>query len=98
MSYKQTLTEDRRLSILRILQDVPGASINHFVLQDALHDLGHSVSRDLILSDAAWLKEQNLVAVDELPGIWVLRLLARGDDVAKGLAFVPGVKKPVPGL
>lgn len=97
MTYAQIVTEDRRLCILRLLRDAPGASVNHYVLQTALDALGHKVSRDAVRADAAWLAEQGLADMEAVNEIAVLTLTGRGDDVAAGRAFVPGIKKPVPG-
>lgn len=100
MSFQKLLTEDRRLCVLRLLSGAPGREANHFVLRTALRDLGHAVSHDVVLSDLAWLAEQGLVSTTGAGtngDLTVAALTGRGQDVAEGVAVVPGVKRPLPG-
>ena len=97
MSYTKLLQEDRRLTVLRLLAQSPGHEANHYVLQAGLDQMGHNISRDLVKSELIWLGEQGLIVVEDLGGPFVASLTGRGEDVANGRAFVPGVKKPVPG-
>jgi DeoR/GlpR family transcriptional regulator of sugar metabolism len=88
-------TEDRRLAIVRLLEEQPSA--NDGVLQSLLEMLGHAVSRDVVRSDLAWLDEQGLVSVEVVMGrVHVATITDRGVDVAKGRSVVPGVKRPSP--
>lgn len=98
MSFADVLTEDRRLCLLRLLTQAPAASANTYVLHSALQAMGHSCSADQVATDVSWLAEQGLVTVEDLGKIRVVKLTARGDDVAAGRALVPGVKRPVPGV
>ncbi len=97
MSYEAYLSEDRRLVILRLLAEDRDYSLNDSVLQTALEQIGHGVSRDKVRADIDWLAEQELVTrriVREK--IHVATLTQRGADVAAGLATCPGVKRPGP--
>lgn len=99
MSYKQFVAEDRRLVILRLLDEDPGGSHNHAVLQQALKGWGHTVSRDVVKGDLAWLAEQGLVTVSMIgdgDAYHVATLTDRGADVASGATIVPGVKRARP--
>lgn len=97
-SFAALMAEDRRLGILRLLKTAPGKSANHYVLQTALEQVeAHRVSRDTVKTDLAWLEEQGLVTVEAVGHLVSAALTGRGDDVASGLASVPGVKTPVPG-
>lgn len=98
MDYNAFVAEDRRLVILRVLQRQPDYRANSSVLQLALERLGHGVSRDQVRSDLAWLAEQQLVRTIpvEEAAVVVAVLTERGGDVAKGVAVVPGVKRPSP--
>ena len=87
---------DRRLVILRCLNEDPGYNLNESVLQSMLDALGHNVSRDRIRTDLAWLKEQGLVAIEEVVSVQVASITGRGIDVATGRVIVPGVKRPRP--
>lgn len=95
-SFQRLLDEDRRLVILRLLAEDPGYQLNVYVLRPAMEAMGHAVSHDKVGTDLAWLAEQGLVTVGQASGVTVGRLTARGADVAKGLAIVPGVKRPEP--
>ena len=97
MDFKEVMAEDRRLVLLRLLNDAPGAKANTYVLATGLRAMGHECSQDQAETDAAWLEEQGLVSVDKLDGVRVVQLRSRGADVAEGRARVPGVKRPVPG-
>lgn len=99
MSYQTTITEDRRLSLLLVLQATPGYSANQFLLSQAIDGVyGHKASIDQVRGDLAWLAEQGLVTTREPgnSGVMLAELTARGADVAAGRAVVPGVKKPLP--
>ena len=88
------LAEDRRLVILRVLLESAAYTANEYLLHSMVERLGHVVSSDRIVTDLAWLGEQGLISVDEVAGVRIARLLARGEDVARGRAEVPGVKRP----
>lgn len=99
--YARFLAEDRRLCLLRILAESPDMRANHYVLQTILGSLGHGVSRDLVRTELAWLSEQGLLETEcargEVCDVLVARLTARGEDVARGLVSVPGIKRPQAG-
>lgn len=98
MSLDKLITEDRRLVILRLLNEQPDYSLNSSLMQSALFQFGHSVSRDVVRSDFAWLAEQQLLTVDQLSNeLYLAKINNRGVDVAVGLAIVPGIKRPGPG-
>lgn len=88
--------EDRRLAILRILEESAEYRSNLFLLQRMLAILGHPVSQDGINTDLAWLAEQGLLVLETVGGVGIPQLLARGLDVACGRAIVPGVARPMP--
>jgi len=96
VDYNAFLAEDRRLVILRLLTDASGYKLNASVLQMSLDRLAHSVSRDQVQTDIAWLAEQGLVRREEVGGVVIAHIVARGIDVAAGRAVVPGVKRPAP--
>jgi hypothetical protein len=93
-TFAERLTEDRRLVVLRVLADLPGYKANSTVLTLALDSFGHTVSRDYVRGQVAWLAEQRLVEVEDLGPVLLVTLTERGMDVGRGLAFVPGVARP----
>ena len=94
---RDLITKNRRLAILRFLSDEPDYALNTSVLQTALAHIGHGVSRDRVEADCAWLAEQGLADVNSLDiPVTVVRITARGVDVARGVAVHPGVDRPLP--
>lgn len=89
-------TENRRLEILRVLAADPAYQANDALLQRALQIYGLTASRDQIKTDLAWLKEQGLVVLDDMAGLYLAKLSGRGEDVARGLAVIPGIARPRP--
>ncbi len=98
MGYKEFESEDRKLAELRFLAESNDYSLNAGVMQTALSEVGHNVSREVILADFSFLEELDLVKTKHtLDGkVHVATLTGRGDDVAHGRTVVPGVKKPRP--
>lgn len=95
--FQNTITEDRRLSLLLVLQSTPGYSANAFLLRDAVDQIyGHSASVDQVKTDLAWLSEQGLITTRTSGDVVLGTLTTRGADVASGRAVQPGVKRPMP--
>ena len=92
---RDLLDQDQRLVLLRSLLDC-GDSANESILQTCLQSYGHKVSRDTVRTQLAWLREQGLVTLSDVSGCYVAEITGRGDEVASGLATIPGVKKPRP--
>ena len=92
---RDLLDQDQRLVLLRSLLDC-GDSANESILQTCLQTYGHKVSRDTVRTQIAWLREQGLVTLSDVSGCYVAEITGRGDEVASGLATIPGVKKPRP--
>ena len=97
-TFAELQAESRRCAVLRFLADAPGFEMNTSVMQDALDAYGHPVSRDQVETDAAWLAEQGLATIEDLGPVRVIHLTGRGEDVARGRAVVPGVKRPRAGV
>ena len=95
-AFNELVEADRRLVILRVLEEDAGYSQNEYVIQTCVEALGHNVSQDRLRTDLAWLSEQGLITVETISGVRVARLTARGADVAQGKTTVPGVKRPRP--
>lgn len=97
MPFQKFAEEDRRLVILRHLAEDADYTVNSSILQSALEVWGHSISRDRLHADIAWLDEQGLLTFDEVSSVYVAKITQRGLDVAQGRSTVPGVKRPGPG-
>lgn len=97
MSFDELLTQDQRLVILKALRTDLGYSHNESIIHSILERFGHKVSRDKVKNHLVWLREQDLVTLEEVCGYFVATITQRGVDVADGAATVPGVKRPGPG-
>lgn len=98
-TFAERLREDRRLVILRILSEQPGRRLNSSNLHAGLLHLGIPASRDDVVTDAHWLRDQGLLQLDAVPeveGLYLCTLTARGNDVATDNTTVPGVSRPTP--
>ncbi|MGL5813490.1 MAG: VpaChn25_0724 family phage protein [Aeromonas sp.] len=96
MSFKEMITSDKRLVILRSLREMTGYKANDSILDSCLETFGHSVSRDEVRTHMRWLEEQGLITVEKVGETLVAKLTGRGGDVATGKSMVDGVKKPRP--
>ena len=85
-----------RLSILRLLADLPGYCANDSVLHQATNAMGLSCTRDQIRTHLTWLAEQRLVTVVNAGHLTVATLTERGDDVGAGRSVIDGVQRPSP--
>ncbi|KJZ07796.1 hypothetical protein TW85_24685 [Marinomonas sp. S3726] len=89
--------KERRLVILRLLAEDTDYRAPSSLIERGLEMYALSTSRDNLHTELFWLKEQGLVTLDEIATVYVVTLTQRGLDVTKGLATVPGVKRPGPG-
>ncbi len=94
--YGDTLRRHRRLAVLRHLEAIPEYTGNASILQDVLRGLGLPASRDQVVTELAWLKEQGMVSYDSQAEFLVVTATARGVDIARGLAFHPDIQRPNP--
>ena len=97
MNYRELVMADMRLVILRLLADDADYECNSSVLQMAVEQYGHRVSRDQLHTELAWMSEQGLVTLTEIHSVQIAKLTTRGLDVAQGRVVQPGVKRPGPG-
>jgi len=95
-TFAALVAADMRLVILRTLAEDADYSHNEYVLSEVLAMFGHRVSGDRLRTELFWLKEQGLVQMEDVSGVTVAKLTARGADVACGAAACPGVKRPKP--
>ena len=95
--FQRRMVEDRRLVILRYLDEEPDGRMSVSLMTDALEIMSHCVPRTTVLEDAGYLEGLGLLRVEYVGSVPILRVTARGAEVAKGLIEVPGVKKPARG-
>jgi len=95
--YDQLVAEHQRITILRLLAEDADYALNDSLIRDMVTRYGFAPSRDRVRTQLSWLAEQGLVTLAPSGGCLVARLTERGEDVARGRATVPGVKRPSPG-
>jgi hypothetical protein len=93
-TFQDLLTADRRLVLLRLLADLPGRKGNSSVLASLLDRWGHSVSRDYVKTQIAWLAEQGLVTAEDLGPVVLATITERGIEAVEDRVRVPGVSRP----
>jgi hypothetical protein len=99
MNLTRVVTEQRRLAILRTLDEL-GYNLNEDVLQQALAEMSlASVSKDMVRADLTYLAEHSLMRIEKLPRasgeMWIAHLLIAGKEVANG-RFHVGVAQRQP--
>ncbi len=93
MALQEIQNQHFRLSILRAL-DALGYKSNDSIIQDACAAFHNHMSRDQVRTNLGWLKEQGLVTTEKVMDVINATLTSRGQDVARGLSIVDGVKRP----
>ena len=95
MAMQDIMAEHQRLSILISLVQVSGYQLNESIIRDTLDVYGLDISRDGLRTQLSWLEEQGLITIEKINNrVWVATITGRGEDVANGVAIVPGVKRP----
>lgn len=94
MKYQEKLQQDRRFLILKVLSSAAAYRAGAPLLLAFLESMGHTCTRDQLIGELAWLKEQGLV---ELQNNDVATITQRGAEVAEDRAHHPGVRRPAPG-
>lgn len=90
-TFAQKLSEERRSALLSTLATMPGYRANERLLHDVVSDAGLPCSRDQVRSDMAWLRDQGLITLQDLAGVYVAQITQPGMDVASDRVKVPGV-------
>lgn len=93
-SYDKYITEDRRLCLLRTLAGQTDGTLNESILQRAIGNYGHNVSRDVVKQDLRWLAEVGAVANKEVAGYLIATLTDRGLDHVERRTAIDGVARP----
>lgn len=96
MSYGATLQKHRRLAILRFLKDCDGYTANGSIIRDVVNGVGVASTADQITTELSWLKEQGLIALEDLGSLLLATATARGVEIAQGIASHPGIQRPSP--
>lgn len=93
--YEQILAEDRRLVILRFLNDAVGKTANESVLERCVCAIGHIASRDDIRADLEFLNKVGCVDLEWFADkVMIAKLKRRGQECAQGRTSISGIKSP----
>ena len=93
---ERMIAEDQRLRVVQVLAEDPKYSHNADVLRACLAALGHDARIDEVVEVAQWLAAAGLVSVVSEGPPLVVRLTARGLDLARRKTVVQGVALPMP--
>lgn len=96
-SYAESLRQHARIAILRFCEAAPDYTTNVSLLADQLPNIGITFSRDQVISELHWLRDQGFVTLKEFEGFVTVRATQRGVDIALGKARHPEIKRPRPG-
>lgn len=94
MSYNDTLRKHRRLAILRHLEALPDYTSNVSILTDVLDGVGVTSSRDQVITEVTWLKDNDFVTTIEKAGFIVVEATHSGVEIARGRATHPDIQRP----
>ncbi|PCH70271.1 MAG: hypothetical protein COC12_08430 [Rhodobacteraceae bacterium] len=96
MSYAETLRRHRRLAILRHLEGCMDYTSNASILVDVLDGVGVTSSRDQVVTELAWLKENGFISYEDRVDFIVAEATRRGVEIARGIATHPDIQRPGP--
>ena len=96
MSYSETIRKHRRLAILRHLEACVDYTSNASILVDVLDGVGVTSTRDQVITELAWLKENGFVAYEDRAEFIVVEATRRGVEIATGRATHPEIQRPSP--
>jgi hypothetical protein len=92
-SFAERLAEDRRLSILKMLQTAPKYEASEGPITIELNDKDRPCTRDQVRIDFAWLRDAGLVTIDEIADLQFAKLTQPGVETALGIRVTPGVAR-----
>ena len=96
MAYAETVRKHRRLAILRHLEMCTDYTSNASILVDVLDGVGVTSSRDQVVTELAWLRENGFVSYVDTAEFLVVEATARGVEIARGRATHPEIQRPSP--
>lgn len=98
-SFAEIVAEDRRLAILRALNEAAARSMNSSNIDTWLRHIRTPGTRADTMLALRWLADEALItlaAVEDVPSLHVATITAVGIDIADGRTTHPGVSRPTP--
>lgn len=96
MSYATEVQKHKRLAILRHLAECSEYTSNASILGDVLRGVGLVASRDQIVTELTWLKDQSMVTLEDNDGFVIATATQAGVEIARGISTHPGIQRPRP--
>lgn len=93
-SYAETVRKHRRLAILRHLEACSDYTSNASILTDVLDGVGVTSSRDQVVTELAWLKDNGFVTYETTAGFIVVEATQSGVEIARGRSTHPEIQRP----
>jgi hypothetical protein len=96
MKFAETLAQDRRLALLKLISEA-GGSANESVLRQGLFMLGHTagITYQTVREEMRFLEDAGCVRLEWFDDkVAVARITKRGMDCVAGQITIEGVKKP----
>ncbi|MTI74713.1 MAG: ArsR family transcriptional regulator [Stenotrophomonas sp.] len=94
-TFADRLKADRRLVLLRLLNEQPGKQANSSTLHAGLQFVHIVAERHEVIDDLRFLQMHQLVELEQLgdvnPDLYGVKLRSRGMDIVAGLVEVEGI-------
>ncbi|MCW0236329.1 MAG: hypothetical protein OJJ21_22215 [Ferrovibrio sp.] len=87
----ETVAKHRRTAVLCVLYDLSSRFANLPIIQDIVQEKGFGCAHEELRQDFIFLKEQGLVELDEMDGLWIIRLIIEGVEVIEGRRACEGI-------
>lgn len=94
--YLALVRRDRRLAILEFLEGCAQYTSNGDIILDVTNHAGIRSTRDEVITDLWWLKEQGFAVIQDHGEFLVVEATQRGVEIARGTARHPDVSRPRP--
>ncbi len=88
------IDEDCRLVILRALEDQHDGRLNESLLEQALENLGHRVTRERVRRYMQDLEEAGAIAIQKFADVFIGEINKRGQDHLERALKIEGVAVP----
>lgn len=95
--YQSLVRRDRRWAILAFLTECALYTSNGDVLLTVLNNTGYPSTRDEMVTELWWLREQGFLGIADHGDFLVVEATERGVELARGTARHPEVSRPRPG-
>jgi hypothetical protein len=92
--YRKHVAEDVRRIMLETLAREPGVTLNENLIGRVLEGYGHRKPADYVRGELEWLDRAHALALTEVGGLLIAKLLTKGLEHVERRALIPGVAKP----